>query len=162
MFVESYWTYHIQTLMGGAFRFQGWPVPAPAPTLAPPLADTHKQTDRERWIVNSRGSESHEAEKCASDVNSQASARAEINSAALPFPTGTHAAQIRWLCAVMNLPENLIWRGQRRVPAACEKLRYAWKSHGTPRSEMIKILRTATYRPTSSTAHLSWHVEPGC
>ena len=110
---------------GGAFRFQGWPVPAPAPTLAPPLTDTYKQTDTERWIVNSRGSE--EAEKCASDVNSQASARAEINSAVLPSPTGTDAAQIRWPCAVMNLPENLIWRGQRRVPAACEELRYACK-----------------------------------
>ena len=41
------------------------------------------------------------AEKCASDVNSQASAPAEINSATLLFPMGTHAAQIRWLCAVM-------------------------------------------------------------
>ena len=116
MFVESYWTYHIQTLMGGPFRFQGWPVTAPPPlwprppSLAPPLADRQKQTDRERWIVNSRGSE--EAEKCASDVNSQASARAEINSAALPSPTGTDAAQIRWLCAVMNLPENLICASQ--------------------------------------------------
>ncbi len=38
--------------------------------------------------------------------------------------------------AIIKLPENLIWTGQKRVPAACEKCQCARKSHSTQKSKI--------------------------